>query len=63
MTDSTDWRRRPQRSKLFLAARAVRVHVETNEWQVAETRGALKEADAGEFASDADVDALAKKWK
>lgn len=52
-----------QRSKSFLAAEAVRVYVETNEWQVAETRAALKEANAGEFASDADVAALARKWK
>ena len=52
-----------QRSKSFLAAEAVRVYVETNEWQVAETHAALKEADAGEFASDADVEALGRKWK
>ena len=63
-SDSTPWPRRPtHRSKSFLAAEAVRAYVETNEWQVAETRAALKEADAGEFAIDADVDALAKKWK
>ena len=51
------------RSKSFLAAEAMRVYVETNEWQVAEIRTALKEADAGDFASDKDVAALAKKWK
>ena len=34
-----------------------------NEWQIAEIRSALKEANAGDFASDRDVDALAKKWK
>ncbi len=51
------------RSKSFIAAEAVRVYVETNEWQVAETRAALNEADAGEFASEADVEALARKWK
>ena len=51
------------RSKSFLAAEAIRVFVETNEWQVAEIRTALKEADAGDFASDKDVAALAKKWK
>jgi predicted transcriptional regulator len=52
-----------QRSKSFLAAEAIRSFVETNEWQIAETRKALKEADAGDFASDEDVRALAKKWK
>jgi len=52
-----------QRSKSFLAAEAIRVFVENNEWQIGEIQAALKEADAGEFASDKEVAALAKKWK
>ena len=52
-----------QRSKSFLAAEAIREFVESNEWQIAEIRVALKEANAGEFASDDDVAALARKWK
>ena len=52
-----------QRSKSFLAAEAIRVYVENNEWQIGEIHAALKEADAGDFASDKDVAALAKKWK
>ncbi len=52
-----------QRSKSFLAAEAIRAFVETNEWQIGEIQAALKEADAGNFASDKDVVALAKKWK
>jgi RHH-type transcriptional regulator, rel operon repressor / antitoxin RelB len=52
-----------QRSKSFLAAEAIRVYVETNEWQVSEIQAALKEAKAGDFAGDKDVAALAKKWK
>jgi len=51
------------RSKSFLAAEAIREFVENNEWQIAEIRTALKEANAGDFASDRDVDGLAKKWK
>ena len=51
------------RSKSFLAAEAIRVFVASNEWQVAEIRSALKEADAGDFASDKEVAALARKWK
>lgn len=51
-----------KRSKSFLAAEAIREFVELNEWQVRETRAALKEADAGDFASDQEVDALAAKW-
>lgn len=52
-----------QRSKSFLAAEAIREFVESNEWQIAEIRAALKEANADDFASDRDVQALAKKWK
>ena len=52
-----------QRSKSFLAAEAIRTYVENNEWQIGEIRLALKEADAGDFASDNEVAALAKKWK
>jgi len=52
-----------QRSKSFLAAEAIRAYVENNEWQIGEIQAALKEADAGEFASDEEVAALAKKWK
>ena len=52
-----------QRSKSFLAAEAIRAFVETNEWQIGEIQTALKEADAGDFASDKDVAALARKWK
>ena len=52
-----------QRSKSFLAAEAIRSYVENNEWQIGEIQTALKEADAGDFAGDKDVLALAKKWK
>jgi RHH-type transcriptional regulator, rel operon repressor / antitoxin RelB len=52
-----------QRSKSFLAAEAIREFVESNEWQIAETRAALKEANAGDFASERDVQTLARKWK
>lgn len=52
-----------QRSKSFLAAEAIRVYVENNEWQIGEVKAALKEADMGDFASDKEVAALARKWK
>lgn len=52
-----------QRSKSFLAAEAIREFVENNEWQIAEVRAALEEAQAGDFASDKDVAALSRKWK
>jgi predicted transcriptional regulator len=52
-----------QRSKSFLAAEAIRAFVETNEWQIGEIRAALREADAGDFASDKDLAVLSRKWK
>ncbi|MEI8299727.1 MAG: ribbon-helix-helix protein, CopG family [Pseudomonadota bacterium] len=52
-----------QRSKSFLAAEAIREFIENNEWQIAEITAAIKEADAGDFASDREVAALSKKWQ
>lgn len=52
-----------ERSKSYLAAEAVRAYVEINEWQIAEVRAALKEADAGDFADDKEVTKLVRKWK
>jgi len=52
-----------QRSKSFLAAEAIRAFVETHEWQIGEVQAAIQEAKVGDFASDKDVAALAKKWK
>jgi RHH-type transcriptional regulator, rel operon repressor / antitoxin RelB len=50
------------RSKSFLAAEAIREYIALNEWQVQEVRDALAEADAGDFASDAEVAKVFKKW-
>lgn len=52
-----------RRSKSFLAAEAIREFVENNEWQVAEIRAAIREADDGDFATDKNVAALKRKWK
>jgi len=51
------------RSKSYLAAEAIRAYVDLNEWQIAEIKAALKEADAGEFASNREVDKVMKKWR
>lgn len=51
-----------QRSKSFLAAEAIREFVDSNEWQISETRAAIKEANAGDFASDRDVGEVERKW-
>ncbi len=51
-----------QRSKSFLASEAIRDFVEVNEWQIGEIQQALKEADAGVFASDNEVKKTFQKW-
>jgi predicted transcriptional regulator len=51
------------RSKSFLASEAIREFVETNEWQIGKIQAALIEAEAGEFASEHDRQAVAKKWR
>ena len=54
--------RSTKRSRSFLAAEAIASYVETNDWQVAEIGAAVKEADAGEFASNAEIEAAFAKW-
>jgi len=50
------------RTKSFIAAEAIRAYIDLNEWQVQEIKAALKEADAEDFASEEDVQAVMKKW-
>jgi RHH-type transcriptional regulator, rel operon repressor / antitoxin RelB len=51
------------RTKSYVAAEAIRAYVDLNEWQIAEIKAAIKEADAGDFASDREVDAVVRKWR
>jgi RHH-type transcriptional regulator, rel operon repressor / antitoxin RelB len=51
-----------QRSKSFLAADAIRQYLEINAWQIQEIKAAIAEADAGDFADDADLKAVTDKW-
>ena len=50
------------RTNSYVAAEAIRAFVELNEWQIAEIKAALKEADAGDFASAKEVQTVVKKW-
>ncbi|MGO9267110.1 MAG: CopG family ribbon-helix-helix protein [Candidatus Binataceae bacterium] len=52
-----------ERSKSFVAAEAIRAYVELNEWQIEGIKTALKEADAGDFATEDEVEAVMKKWR
>lgn len=50
------------RSKSYLASEAVREFVELNEWQINEIEVAIKEADAGDFATENEVRKVMSKW-
>jgi len=52
-----------QRSRSFLAAEAIREFVSLNEWQIEEIKKGIREADAGNFATEEEVTAMRKKWK
>ena len=51
------------RSRSFLAAEAIKAYVDSNEWQINEIHAAIKEADAGDFASQDEVNAVVNKWR
>ena len=51
-----------KRSKSFLAAEAIAQYLEREAWQIDETQKALQEANAGDFATEAEVDAIFSKW-
>jgi RHH-type rel operon transcriptional repressor/antitoxin RelB len=50
------------RSRSFVAAQAIQEYVSVNEWQIAEIKKGLAEADAGDFATDEEVQQMMKKW-
>jgi RHH-type transcriptional regulator, rel operon repressor / antitoxin RelB len=51
------------RTKSFLAAEAIRLYLDVNEWQINEIEAGLREADAGDFASEAEVEAIFSQWR
>jgi predicted transcriptional regulator len=50
------------RSRSFVAAEAIREYVDVNDWQIAEIKKGIAEADRGDFASDAEVERVTRKW-
>ena len=50
------------RSGTFVVVQAMKDVVAREAWQIAETQRALQEADAGDFATDAEMAALDSKW-
>ena len=51
-----------ERSRSYLAAEAIREFIALNEWQIAEIKKGLREADAGDFASDKEMEQTIAKW-
>ncbi len=51
------------RTKSYVAAEAIRAYVDLNEWQIGEIKAALNEAEAGDFASEEEVQAVTRKWR
>ncbi|MDR2573773.1 MAG: hypothetical protein LBC94_05425 [Desulfovibrio sp.] len=50
------------KSRNFLAVQAMQDFIEREAWQVQEIQEAIKEADAGDFATDEEVRAIKTKW-
>ncbi|WP_211922156.1 CopG family ribbon-helix-helix protein [Desulfolutivibrio sulfodismutans] len=50
------------RTKSFVAVRALEDFVAREAWQVAEIQQGIREAEAGDFATDEDMRALEAKW-
>ena len=51
------------RPRSWVVNRALEAFVESEAWQIEEIRRGLAEADADEFANDAEVAALFGKWR
>lgn len=47
-----------ERSRNWLATKAIESYVELNAWQIEQIKAGLAEADRGEFVSEADLDTI-----
>ena len=51
------------RSRSWIAAKAIESYVELNAWQIARIRDGMAEADRGEFATTDEVEAVFAKYR
>jgi predicted transcriptional regulator len=51
------------RPRSWVVNRALEAFVDSEAWQIEEIKRGLAEADAGEFATDAEVEAKFEKWQ
>jgi len=54
--------RATERSRSWLAQDAIRAYLELNQWQTEEIQAGMREADAGEFATNGEVGAVRRRW-
>jgi predicted transcriptional regulator len=50
------------RPRSWVVNRALEAFVESEAWQIEEIKRGLAEADAGEFATDDEIEAIFEKW-
>lgn len=58
-----DLAKQTDRSRSWLAARAIEDYVALNEWQIAKIKEGIADADAGRFASDEEVEAVFARYR
>jgi predicted transcriptional regulator len=51
------------RSRNWLAAKAIENYIEINAWQIARIKEGIAQADRGEFATEAELDAIEAELK
>jgi len=52
-----------RRAESRLVAEAIRSYVDMNEWHIQKIKQAIKEADAGNFATEEEVQAILRKFR
>ena len=52
-----------RRDRSFLINEAIEQYLELSDWQEAQIRAGIEEADRGEFATEEEVEAVFAKWR
>ena len=51
------------RDRSYVLNEAINAYLEVNQWQIDHIQEGLRQADAGEFATEAEVKAAFEKWR
>ena len=51
------------RDRSYVLNEAISAYLEVNQWQIEHIKEGLRQADAGEFATEAEVKAAFEKWR